>query len=306
VQINQSQQMPRTDIPNIAILGFGEAAQAFCQGWAAGQDHPIRTFDILSTEQIKSACDTLSVTPCQTPAGAIAQADVIFSLVTADQSLNAAQSTQSAFPQNALYFDCNSCTPDTKRAAAKIIDAAGGRYVDVAVMAPVHPALHKTPLLISGPHATAALQTLTQLHMNASITPGDIGAASTIKMLRSVMAKGIEALIAECLLAARHVGVENTILASLEKSYPGLGWSDRAAYALDRMTRHGPRRAAEMREVAKTLQHLDLPSPMSQATANWQQLIGDMGISPDAAPYKALADQILLALPETTKRKETT
>src|SRR5690606_20334542 len=107
------------------------------------------------------------------------------------------------------------CAPQTKQAAAKVIDGAGGRYVDVAVMAPVYPKRHLVPLLLAGPHAENAAETIKQLGMRPETTGTNIGDASSVKMLRSVMIKGFEALTAECFLAARRAGVEEAVLASL-------------------------------------------------------------------------------------------
>ena len=89
---------------------------------------------------------------------------------------------------------------------------AGGRYIDTAVMAPVHPKLHKTPLLLSGPDAEEALAVTRALDMAANAVPGGVGAASSNKMIRSVMMKGLEALVLECVLAGRKAGVDEAVL----------------------------------------------------------------------------------------------
>ncbi len=88
---------------------------------------------------------------------------------------------------------------------------------------------------------------------SVAIVPGAVGAASSIKMIRSVMVKGLEALTAECFLAADAAGVTEAVRASLDASWPGTDWGAKADYNLERMMAHGIRRAAEMEEVAKTL-----------------------------------------------------
>ncbi|WP_220335017.1 DUF1932 domain-containing protein [Paracoccus thiocyanatus] len=177
-----------------------------------------------------------------------------------------------------------------------MIEAAGGRYVDMAIMAPVHPRLHRTPILLAGPHAEAALAALTPLEMAPKIAGIRVGEASAIKMLRSVMIKGMEALTAECLLAARRAGVEEAVLASLQASDPGWDWTARGAYNLERMMVHGARRAAEMHEVAATLRELGLPDRMAAAAAAWQEEIAALYLpaGPDALADRA--DRILSRL----------
>jgi 3-hydroxyisobutyrate dehydrogenase-like beta-hydroxyacid dehydrogenase len=187
---------------------------------------------------------------------------VIFSVVSADQALIAAQASAESIAPDALFFDMNSVAPETKRAAAAAIENAGGRYVDVAIMAPVHPARRAVPFLVSGPHAEVGASVLTGLGFaNVRVVAGDVGRASAIKMIRSVMVKGIEALTAEMMLAARAADVEGDVLASL-----GEGWAEKATYNLERMTTHGMRRAAEMEESAKTLMSLGVNPVMTRGT----------------------------------------
>jgi 3-hydroxyisobutyrate dehydrogenase-like beta-hydroxyacid dehydrogenase len=169
--------------------------------------------------------------------------------------------------------------------------------VDVAVMAPVHPKLNMVPLLISGPHAKEIATHLEILPMAPRIVPGEVGTASSIKMIRSVMVKGLEALTAECVLAAVAAGVEDEVLGSLLRSHPGTHWPRQAVYNFERAMEHGARRAAEMEEVAKTLTDLGLPDDMARATADWQRRIAasNIPVPKDAleAEPRALAELLL-------------
>jgi 3-hydroxyisobutyrate dehydrogenase-like beta-hydroxyacid dehydrogenase len=221
---------------------------------------------------------------------------VVFCLVTADQALAAAATCAAHLPPGTLWLDGNSCAPDTKRKAAALIEAAGGAYVDLAIMAPVHPRLHRTPGLIAGPHVERALALAAVLGMEWRAAGDEVGRASSIKMLRSVMIKGLEALTAECLLAARRAGVEGDVIASLQASDPGWNWRDRGAYNLERMMVHGARRAAEMQEVARTLRDLDLPDGMAQATADWQSRLASLGLLGGEDDLADRADRILARL----------
>jgi 3-hydroxyisobutyrate dehydrogenase-like beta-hydroxyacid dehydrogenase len=184
----------------------------------------------------------------------------------------------------------NSVAPQTKRAAAAIIEAAGGRYVDVAVMAPVQPGRLSTPLLLSGPWAEEAMARLASFGFsNMRVVGNAVGRASSIKMLRSVIVKGTEALAVECLLAAEAAGVRGEVLDSLDLGEMIRSWAERADHSLDRMMIHGLRRAAEMDEVVKTLDALGTGSAMSRATAERQRAIGALGI---ACPGEGLAAKL--------------
>ena len=261
----------------IAFIGFGEAGGAFAEGWEGRPG--ITAFDI-KTESPDTAAGKRSdyerrgVTGAETRDEALSGASLVFCTVTADQALAAAQQCAPFLQPGALWLDLNSCAPNSKRAAAGHVVAAGGRYVDVAVMQPVYPKRHRVPLLIAGPDAAETAAILRGLDMAPKVASTEIGAASTIKMIRSVMIKGMEALTAECVLAAVKAGVDEAVLGSLAQTFPGIDWPNQAAYNLERMTVHGQRRAAELEEVAITLRDLGLPSDMAEAIVKWQRRLG--------------------------------
>jgi 3-hydroxyisobutyrate dehydrogenase-like beta-hydroxyacid dehydrogenase len=286
---------------HISFIGFGEAARAFLSGWALPDPARVAAYDIKveqsgTTEAMRDRYAEAGVRGCVSPAEAVAQAAMVFSVVTADQALAAAQAAAPHLPKAAFWFDCNSCAPATKRRAAQVIEAVGGRYVDVAVMAPVYPKRHHVPLNIAGPHAEAAADVLRGLDMKPVITGPEVGHASSIKMIRSVMIKGLEALVAECFLSARRAGVEEQVLASLEASDPDIAWRKRGAYNLERMMVHGARRASELREVAITVEDLCLPGLMSAATAEWEDKIAALKADPGDDDLTLRLDAILARL----------
>lgn len=277
----------------LALIGFGEAAASFAPGLAARLRGYDRMTDDPATRDTKLAdLACAGVELCLSSSAALQDAGAVLCLVTADQALAAAKAAD-ALPRGAFWFDMNSVAPGTKCAAAEAIVRRGGRYVDVAVMAPVLPLRTAVPLLVSGPDAEDGSALLRAFGFgDVRVIGGDIGAASAVKMIRSVMIKGIEALSAECALAAEAAGVQLEVIRSLDASWPGADWGQRFDYNLDRMMRHGVRRAAEMEEVVVTLDALDTGSRMCRATADCQRTIGIRGIAPQAglsAKLKALA-----------------
>ncbi len=283
--------------PDVRLIGFGEAATAFAAGagWAATA-FDRKTGDPATAAAKRAEYRRAGVAGAETLAAALAGGALVLSLVTAGQALGAARAAAGCIAPGALYLDGNSVAPDTKRAAAAAITAAGARYVDLAIMAPVHPARRAVPLLLSGPDAPAGAAALAALGFaGAAVLPGPVGAASSVKMIRSVMVKGMEALAAECALAASRAGVLDAVLASL-----GPGWPADIAYRLERMTTHGQRRAEEMAEVAATLSALGVPPAMASGAQGWQQRLGGLGIAPalDAAARLAAID-VALATPTT-------
>ncbi|HYD24423.1 MAG TPA: DUF1932 domain-containing protein [Croceibacterium sp.] len=248
--------------PRVALVGFGEAGEAFAR--AEGWRGEARGWDVLPDR--RAAMAGCGVASADTAAQALAGRAFFLSLVTADAALEAARDYAPLLPEGSLWCDMNSVAPDTKREAAAAIEAAGGRYVDVAVMAPVDKGL-AVPLLVSGPHALAAQPLLEALGFSNVRTVGDaVGRASAIKMIRSVIVKGLEALSAECAAAAEAAGVLDEVTASLDASEKPVGWAERIAYNRERMETHGVRRAAEMEESARTLQGLGVEPVMTRGT----------------------------------------
>jgi 3-hydroxyisobutyrate dehydrogenase-like beta-hydroxyacid dehydrogenase len=138
-------------------------------------------------------------------------------------------------------------------------------------MSPVPPKRIATPILLGGPHAAGFLPLAHDLGFAAaSVFSTELGKASAAKMCRSVMVKGIEALLSESLLAARSYGVEDTVLKSLDDLFPGPDWPTLSRYMISRTLEHGRRRAEEMHEVARTVSEAGLAPYMSAATAERQ------------------------------------
>ncbi len=259
---------PSLSAPRVALIGFGEAGETFA--CAAGWRGETRGWDVLAER--RAAMEKCGVETGDGPASALGDRAFILSLVTADAALAAARDYAPLLPEGSLWCDMNSVAPETKREAAAAIEAAGGRYVDVAVMAPVNPGKLAVPLLISGPHVMAAQPLLAALGFSNIRNVGDeIGRASAIKMIRSVMVKGLEALSAECAAAAEAAGVFDEVMASLDASEKHQPWADKVAYNRERMATHGLRRAAEMEESAKTLQALGVEPVMTRGTVRLQR-----------------------------------
>lgn len=252
----------------LALIGCGEAGTTFAAN-ADWRDRAI-AFDVIAARS--AALAPFGISPAADARAAVAGAKIILSLVTAAQAEAAAEAAAPFLQPGALYCDGNSVAPQTKRAAAAAIEAVGGRYVDVAIMAPVEPGRLGVPLLLAGPAAQDAWTSLASLGFtNIRVVGEEVGRASAIKMVRSVMVKGIEALTDEMMAAASAAGVTEEVLASLDASERADLWSKRAAYNLERMATHGTRRAEEMEQVAATLRAVGVDPIMTEGTVRRQR-----------------------------------
>lgn len=257
-------------VTRIALIGFGEVGQILAQDLAGKAELAVwdLAFEQSGSGPSRAVVDH-AVRAASSAPDACGDAELIVSAVTADQDLAAARSVGSL--KGAFFLDLNSCSPGQKLASAQAIEALGGRYVEAAVMSPIGPKRIASPMLLGGPHAHAFLAAAEGLGFaGARAYAETIGQAAATKLCRSVMIKGVEALLTESLLAARHYGVEQAVLASLSDLLPLPDWNQTAQYMISRSLEHGARRAEEMREAACTVEEAGVAGLMSRAIAERQ------------------------------------
>jgi 3-hydroxyisobutyrate dehydrogenase-like beta-hydroxyacid dehydrogenase len=260
----------------IAILGFGEAGAIFGADLVrSGRE--VATYDLLLDSPLTRAglvakAGAAGARACDSAREAVTGAELVISAVTAAQAAQAAANAAAALGPGQVFLDINSVSPATKQASAHHIEGAGATYLDAAVMAPVPGQRLAVPMLLGGARAADIAPALGALGLNVSVISDRVGVASAVKMCRSIVVKGLEALAVESLFAARRFGAENEVLASLEQTFPRMGWQDALPdYLVSRVAEHGRRRAAEMREVARTLEDVSLEPLMALAAARRQE-----------------------------------
>ena len=268
----------------IALIGYGEVGRILAEDLRARGDS-IVAFDLkLGSDAGTALCTHAGqhgVVLADSHGAAVRDAELVVSAVTASQAVAVARSCADGLASGAFFLDVNSASPGAKIEAAGIVDAAGGRYVEGAVMTSVPPYRIKVPLLLGGPHAAALEPSLIRLGFVAKVASDDLGVASATKMCRSVMIKGLEAMVIEAFTTARHYGVEDAVLASLKETFPGIDWAKQGAYFFQRVIEHGRRRSEEVREVAVTVREAGLEPWSASGTAErqgWVAELADRGV----------------------------
>ena len=266
---------------HIGLVGYGEVGRILAEDLRA-QGVVVSAYD-LKLE------DAATAPPLQAHAGAhgvqlaashqalAACSDFIVSAVTASQAVPVAEACALSLRPGSFFLDFNSASPGAKQRAAALVNAAGGRYVEGAVMTSVPPYRIKVPLLLGGPDAAELAPLLNDLGFAAKVASDRLGVASATKMCRSVMIKGLEAMVIESFTAARHYGVEDAVIASLRETFPGIEWEKQAAYFFQRAIEHGRRRSEEVREVAQTVREAGLEPWSAAGTAERQAWVADLG-----------------------------
>jgi 3-hydroxyisobutyrate dehydrogenase-like beta-hydroxyacid dehydrogenase len=302
----------------IGLVGYGEVGRILAEDLRK-QEVKVAAYDIkLRSDQagqpLRDHAGQHGVALTASHADLAAQSDFIVSAVTASQAVSVARACAEAIKKSAWYLDFNSASPGAKQRAAGMIDAAGGRYVEGAVMTSVPPYRLKVPLLLGGGHAAALAPQLVELGFAAKVASDKLGIASAVKMCRSVMIKGLEAMVIESFTTARAYGVEDAVLASLKETFPGIDWEKQGAYFFQRAIEHGRRRSEEVREVAETVREAGLTPWSVQGTAERQAWVADLADEglfgqrgtrefARAADWRTEADRILAEIKSKYSKK---
>ncbi|NPU66723.1 NAD(P)-dependent oxidoreductase [Bradyrhizobium sp. 83012] len=264
---------------HVGLIGYGEVGKILAEDLRKDGVR-VSAYDVKLSDSrgdaMRSHADGIGVTLTASHAELAAQADFIVSAVTASQDVAVAEACATAIKPGAWFLDFNSASPGAKQRAAALIDGAGGRYVEGAVMTSVPPYRIKVPLLLGGAGARELAPLLNDLGFAAKPASDKLGVASATKMCRSIMIKGLEAMVIESFTTARAYGVEDAVLASLKETFPGIDWEKQGAYFFQRVIEHGRRRAEEVREVAETVRDIGLTPWSAEGTAERQAWVADL------------------------------
>jgi 3-hydroxyisobutyrate dehydrogenase-like beta-hydroxyacid dehydrogenase len=259
----------------IAFIGFGEVGQTFSRGLLANGASGVRAYDLLfgsdAGRRIEEAARQIGVACAASPAAVGTRARFVFSAVTADRAEAVAHQAAAWLKPGQIFIDVNSAAPSTKQRAAKAVEASGADYVEAAVMAAVKKPGIGVSILAGGPKAQAAADALNGLGMNLTPVSEVFGRASAMKLCRSIVIKGLEALMVDCNAACEAWEVRDPVFASLHATFPSIDFHALSADMRERVATHGIRRAAEMREAAEMLAAAEVDPGLARAIADAQQ-----------------------------------
>jgi 3-hydroxyisobutyrate dehydrogenase-like beta-hydroxyacid dehydrogenase len=272
--------------PTVGFIGFGEAGSTIARGLRSAGVERIFAYDIKAGDSlIRDHARETQTTLVDSSSDLAEAATILFSTVTSSSALDAAKEAVAYLGPQHTYADLNSVSPALKQEIASVISESRASFVEAAVMAPVKPFGHNVPMLLGGPGAGAFAATMRPFGMQLEILEGaKVGSAAAVKMCRSIVVKGLEALLFECVLAATTFGADDLVFASLRESWPGVDWKKLADYTIGRVVVHGERRAREMEEVAETLRAIGIDPIMAEATARRQDWSAEMDLKSHFGP----------------------
>ena len=293
---------------DVGLIGYGEVGKIFSNGFKARGVNWVGAWDIVFGDALFGGAQRLhaqahGVIGCESVGHLCGKANLIISAVTASNTLSVAQEVARSIRPGTVFLDLNSASPVTKLAASRCIEDAGAQYVEAAVMTAVQPYGIAVPMLLGGRHAARLADRLRPNGLNLTPVSDKIGVASATKMARSIMIKGMEALVIESYATARKYGVEDAMLQTMQETFPGIDWNKQGAYFFSRAVQHGSRRAEEMRESANTVTEAGLTPLMATAIAEkhaWVAALARQGVFSGIgkdAPWQEYADRLLKARP---------
>jgi len=266
----------------ICLIGLGEVGRVLAEDMLAAGGVTLSAWDPKFADPNSPpgrALAELDIRAARDAADAARGAELVISAVTAAQTVDAATASAIGLARDAVFLDLNSASPGAKIAAAVPVEAPGALYVEAAVMSPIGKRRIASPILLGGPHARAfEAQAHALGFIGARFYADEPGKAAAAKLCRSVIVKGMEAILGESLLSARHYGVEADVVASLEDLFPGPDWRRLSHYMISRSIEHGVRRAEEMAEAARTVSEAGIEPLMSLAIVarqEWASQFGD-------------------------------
>ncbi len=289
---------------DVGLIGYGEVGKIFSNGLKAKGLNWVGAWDVIFGDAMFGGAQRLhaqahGVIACESARQVCLKANLIISAVTASNTLDVAQEIARSIRPGTVFLDMNSASPGTKIAASHVIEEAGAQYVEAGVMTSVPPYGIAVPMLLGGRHAERLADRLRPVGLNLTPVSDKIGVASATKMARSIMIKGMEALVIESYTTARKYGVEDAMLATMKETFPGIDWKQQGAYFFSRVVQHGKRRAEEMREAANTVEEAGFQPVMAAAIAekhDWMAVVARdgvfNGIAKDA-PWQEYADRLL-------------
>lgn len=267
--------MSASNVTSLAFIGFGEVGQTFARALTARDGIQMAAHDVLfafpTGRRLLDRAEELGVRTEIDPAFAIRNARFIISAVTASEAETVARDCARHLGPDQIFIDVNSAAPTTKQRAAAHVCASGAQYVECAVMQPVLKPGLAVPILAGGPQAAEVAGVLNGFGMNITPVAVEYGRASAMKLCRSIMIKGLEALMVDCAAASEAQDVQDHVFGSLAETFPSIDWPALASNMRERVATHGIRRAAEMREAGEMLAAIGINPGLALAVADAQQ-----------------------------------
>jgi 3-hydroxyisobutyrate dehydrogenase-like beta-hydroxyacid dehydrogenase len=258
------------DADRIGIIGYGEAGQAIAQGLFSNKGSSISVFDIKFNddefeESLRLKAKEQGVIVEEDRGSLIANNDMILSVVTGEVATQVVRDSLPFIQEGKVYVDMSTVSPREKILMGELIEKRGGSFVEVAILGAIASYGFKSPMLVCGRRGDQFVNLFANLGFNMKFVSKEIGKASYLKMLRSVFAKGVEALLLEMLVGAERCDLIEPLMDAIVEHMDGSSFQEIANTWITTNVIHAERRTEEMGHVIETLNELHVRPIMAEA-----------------------------------------
>lgn len=266
----------------VGFIGFGEAASSIAAGLHEEGVEEVFCFDAMQNdachrEGMREKCRACSGIMLDSAADVCGRSDIVICAVPSNHAEHAAVDALPGIHPGSIYVDVTTASPSEKRKISIQVEAHGAVFVDAAMLGALLKDRHQVPMLLCGSGAKRFMELMEPYHMNLTFVKGEPGAATSIKFIRSITAKGLSCLLFESLQAARKFGVDETIVESFLDSF-GPAFETVINGYLSGAIIHAERREHEMQNVVDFLKQEGLPFTMAEAARQKLKWIADEDI----------------------------
>lgn len=266
----------------LGFLGFGEAAFIVGKALAANGLSGIIAYSpsgaaAVDSDPIRQRASEAGVTLVSSPKELCQRADVIMSLTPGALALTALRSVRRYLTDSHIYVDATTNSAKTMERGAKLLGTRAN-FVDAAIMGALPLSGLKVLIVVSGSQAHAFRGLLAPYGMNVKVVGEKPGAASAMKLIRSVCMKGIAAMLIESLEAAERVGLLHDAADDLARSIDEVPFAQTIKRFVCGSAVHAERRVHEMTEAMELLKSLGSSTSMTRATRAKLRELSKMGL----------------------------
>ena len=263
---------------NIGFIGYGEAAFNISLGLGREGVTGIRATDAMMNhevmgKQVHARAEEAGVTLVNTNKEIAQWADIVFAAVPSSFTMDVCNDIKECLHPGQLYVDVSASTPTTKEAIWEAIKDTGVLFADAAMLGSLPKDKHQVPITASGNGAEKFHELMTPWGMKITLAGEKAGAASAIKLVRSIFMKGIAALMIDTMQAADAYGVSDEIVASIGKSLDGISFQSHLDRLVTGTALHCTRRAAELKGSVAMQEEAGLNPEMTLASKHGHEAL---------------------------------
>ncbi len=226
--------------------------------------------------RIRERAGESGVTMASSAVEVVKDVDYLFVAVPAVNAQDVYREIVSDLRAGQVYIDVCATTPAVKEELTKGVEQAGAVYVDAAMLGSLPLNKHRVPITASGTGAARFHEEMSAFGMQIKCISSQAGAASAVKLIRSIFMKGIASLMFEMLEGAQEYDVIDEVVESISKSMDGIPFESHLNRLVTGTAVHAARRAAELQGSVQMLADCDIDNVMAIAAKHKHELVAQL------------------------------